>query len=154
MTPRLESKNVTMLNPSHSRDQLARLPRETRVYLIIGVSVYLFELLVIFVAQTLGASSLLAVGLSFWIGLLVSFSLQKVVTFGDKRIHHHVLLAQGVMFSLLVFFNFSFTLLVTQLLVGIVPSFIARTVALAITTTWNFYLYKTKFFKTDLPQVY
>jgi putative flippase GtrA len=68
-------------------------------YLVIGVSVYLFELLVIIVAQSLGASAALAVGLSFWLGLLISFALQKFVTFNDKRIHHRVLLPQVIAFS-------------------------------------------------------
>jgi hypothetical protein len=36
-------------------------------YLVIGGSVYLFELVVIFVAQNMGASAIVAVGLSFWL---------------------------------------------------------------------------------------
>ncbi len=36
-------------------------------YLVIGVSVYLFELLVIVIAQAAGASTVTAVGLSFWL---------------------------------------------------------------------------------------
>lgn len=123
-------------------------------YLIIGVSVYLFELLVIFVAQYFGANNVLAVGLSFWLGLIVSFILQKVVTFKDKRTHHRVLLPQIIAFSLLVLFNFGFTILVTELLTGIVPAVITRTLALGITTIWNFYLYRTKIFKTDDNPVY
>ena len=71
-------------------------------YLIIGGLVYLFELLVIVVAQELGASPLLAVGLSFWLGLIVSFVLTKFVTFGDKRTHHKILIPQIVAVSLLV----------------------------------------------------
>ena len=123
-------------------------------YLIIGVSVYLFELLVIIVAEQLGANSVLAVGLSFWLGLIVSFILQKVVTFKDKRTHHRVLLPQIIAFSLLVLFNFGFTILVTELLTGIVPAVVTRTLALGITTIWNFYLYRTKIFKTDDNPVY
>lgn len=123
-------------------------------YLIIGVSIYLLELLVIVVAQSLGASAVAAVGLSFWIGLSISFLLQKFVTFGDKRLHHKVLLPQLVAFSLLVLFNFGFTLLVTELVSPPVPAVIARTLALGTTTIWNFYLYKTRIFKTDESPVY
>lgn len=125
-----------------------------RRYLIIGVSVYLFELLVIAVAQWLGANNVLAVGLSFWLGLIVSFMLQKLVTFQDKRTHHKVLIPQLVAFSLLVLFNFGFTLLVTQLFIGILPAAATRTAALGITTIWNFCLYKTKIFKTNDNLVY
>ena len=123
-------------------------------YLVIGVSVYLFELLVIFIAQQFGANNILAVGLSFWLGLIVSFILQKVVTFKDKRTHHRILLPQIIAFSLLVLFNFGFTILVTELLTGILPAVVTRTVALGITTVWNFYLYRTKIFKTDDNPVY
>lgn len=124
-------------------------------YLVIGVSVYVFELLVIIIAQAQGTSSVVAVGLSFWLGLLVSFGLQKLVTFGDKRLHHKILIPQVAAFSLLVLFNFGFTLLVTKLLSPPVPAVATRTVALGVTTIWNFYLYKTRIFKSaDEPGVY
>lgn len=118
-------------------------------YLIIGVSVYLIELLVIVVAQHAGTSAVTAVALSFWIGLIISFGLQKVIGFQDKRTHHKVLLPQLAAFALLVLFNFGFTILVTKLLAGIVPAVLTRTIALGITTIWNYYLYKTRIFATS-----
>lgn len=123
-------------------------------YLIIGVSVYLFELVVIVVAQLLGAKAVVAVGISFWLGLIASFTLQKFVTFGDKRVHHKVLIPQLLAFSLLVLWNFLFTIGVTAALAGIVAPTITRTIALAITTIWNFYLYKTRIFRTEDNPVY
>jgi putative flippase GtrA len=123
-------------------------------YLVVGGSVYVLELVVIVIAQRLGASAVLAVGLSFWIGLVVSFVLQKLVTFGDKRLHHRVLLPQIIAFSLLVLFNFGFTLLVTKLLYHSLAAVVTRTLALGITTIWNFYLYRTRIFKTDAEPVY
>lgn len=124
-------------------------------YLVVGISVYTLELLVIIIAQNNGASDVLAVGLSFWIGLLVSFGLQKVVTFGDKRVHHKILIPQVIAFSILVLFNFGFTLLVTKLLSPWLPPVVTRTIALGITTIWNFYLYKTRIFnKADEPVIY
>lgn len=123
-------------------------------YLLIGGSVYVFELVVIFVAQyAFKASALVAVALSFWLGLIVSFILQKFVTFGDKRTHHKVLIPQIVAVSLLVLFNFGFTLLVTDLLKSLLHPTITRTLALAATTIWNFYLYRTRIFKTDEPVI-
>lgn len=126
--------------------RLRTLSPEMRRYLIVGVSVYLFELLVIVIAQHRGASNVVAVGLSFWLGLLVSFGLQKLVTFGDKRTHAKVVLGQLLAVSLLVIWNFAFTLLVTRLLAHLIPAIICRTLALGITTLWNFYLYKTHIF--------
>jgi len=123
-------------------------------YLINGGSVYVFELVVIVVAQSFGASAVVAVGISFWLGLIVSFILQKFVTFKDKRVHHRVLIPQLIAFSLLVLFNFGFTLLVARLLIHVVPAVISRTVALGITTFWNFYLYKTRIFMFDKDAIY
>jgi putative flippase GtrA len=130
------------------------LGRPTSRYVVIGGAVYIFELLVILVAQWLGASVLVAVGLSFWLGLVISFVLQKLVTFNDKRLHHKVLVPQVIAFSLLVLFNFGFTLLVTDLLASLLPAVVIRTVALGVTTIWNFYLYRTRIFKLDREPVY
>lgn len=123
-------------------------------YLIIGGSVYVLELAVIIISQQLGAGPVLAVGLSFWIGLIVSFILQKIVTFGDKRTHHKVLIPQIIAFSLLVLFNFGFTVLVTKLLQNTLQPTITRTFALLTTTIWNFYLYKTRIFRPEKGMVY
>lgn len=126
---------------------IQRLSPAGKRYLIVGISVYAFELVVIFAAQQIGTSSLIAVTISFWLGLLLSFGLQKMVTFSDRRLHHRVLFPQLIAFGLLVLFNFGFTLLVTAVLDGIVPVAVSRTLALGITTLWNFYLYKTRIFK-------
>lgn len=116
-------------------------------YLIVGISVYLFELVVIVIAQRFGASSVLAVGISFWLGLIVSFILQKIIGFKDKRMHHKILAVQILAFSILVLLNFCFTLLVAKLLSPAVPAVISRTIALAITTIWNYYIYKWHIFR-------
>lgn len=135
-------------------EKFKNLSPEFKRYLIIGVSVYIFELLVIVVAQKMGASAVAAVGISFWLGLFLSFLLQKIVTFGDKRMHHKILIPQIIAYTLLVIFNFGFTILVTKLLQSFVPAVITRTVALGITTLWNFYLYKTKIFQNEPKNIY
>ena len=114
---------------------------------IIGGFVYVMEIITILVAEQLKASAVVAVGISFWVGLIVSFILQKLVTFRDKRTQRQILLPQIAAFTLLVLFNFGFTLLVTYLLSPQVPAVFTRTIALGITTIWNFYLYKTRIFK-------
>jgi putative flippase GtrA len=132
-------------------DQLKNLiKRLNHRYLIIGVAVYLFELVVIVVAQKRGASPLLAVGLSFWLGLIVSFILQKIVTFKDKRMHHKILIPQILGFLALVLVNFCFTLLLTKLISPPVPAILARSIALAITMVWNLYIYRSYVFSNKL----
>lgn len=135
--------------------QLVKLLRRPLYrYLLVGGSVYLLELLIIYMTQRLGASSVVAVGLAFWIGLVVSFVLQKFVTFGDKRVHHKILLPQVVAVTLLVLFNFGFTLTVAAALSSTIPAALSRTLALGVTTIWNFYLYKTRIFKRSEELIY
>ena len=117
-------------------------------YLLIGGSVYAFELVVIVIAEWLGASAVWAVAASFCLGTLVSFFLQKLVTFGDKRMHHRVLLPQMIATALLIVWNLGFSVLLTRALQDHAPAVVTRTLALGITTIWNFYLYKTHIFKS------
>jgi putative flippase GtrA len=124
--------------------------RLNKRYLVIGVSIYILELVIIVVAQSLGASGVVAVGLSFWVGLVVAFVLQKIIGFSDKRLRHTVLIPQVLAFSLLVLFNFGFTLLVTKLLSPPLPAVISRTIALGLSTVWNYYLYKQHIFSNHI----
>jgi len=118
-------------------------------YLLIGGSVYAFELAVIVLAQRLGATAVWAVAISFCLGTLVSFFLQKLVTFGDKRMHHRVLIPQLVATVVLILWNLGFSVLLTKLLQHHFPAVVTRTVAIGVTTIWNFYLYKTHIFKNS-----
>ena len=133
-----------------SKLRVAGWPPSRRVqrYIIIGLSVYAFELLAIVLAQAAGFSDVVAVGVSFWLGLLLSFALQKIITFGDKRLHHRIVLAQFVAVSILVLFNFGFTLLITSLFDDYLPATVCRTIALGIITIWNFYIYKKWIFRS------
>ena len=141
---------------------MASLPNKLQVhldkpfvrYVLIGGSVYVFELLVILVGQRQGLADVVAVGLSFWLGLILSFVLQKVFTFRDRRRHHRVLIPQAAAFTALVLFNFGFTIEMTRLLRDSLPAPVIRTLAIGITTLWNFSLYKTRIFKTDDNPVY
>ncbi len=121
-------------------------------YLIVGGSVYVFEIAVIVIAQAQGASAVAAVTISYCLGTLLAFLFQKFVTFGDKRVHHRVVIPQLLATCALVAWNLAFTLLLTRLLDHILPTVVTRTIAIAVTTLWNFYLYRTRIFKsTDNP---
>lgn len=123
-------------------------------YLVVGGSVYVLELGVIFTAQELGASAVWAVALAFWIGLVISFGLQKIVTFRDRRSQRGIVLRQFIAVTALVLWNFGFTIAVTKLLEGHIDAAIARTLALLITTIWNFTLYKTSIFRQPENPIY
>jgi putative flippase GtrA len=133
-----------------------RLLQNQRIirYLVVGGGVYLLELGVIMLAQSAGASGVLAVAIAFWTGLVVSFLLQKFFTFGDKRTHHKVVIGQFLAVTALVLWNFGFTLLFTKLTADQLPAVAARTIALAITTLWNFQLYRTSIFRGPENPIY
>lgn len=122
-------------------------------YLFIGGTVYLFELAVIVIAQAFGASAVWAVAISFCLGTAVSFFLQKLITFNDKRMHHKVLIPQLIATTLLILWNLGFSVLLTRLLQHKVPAVATRTLAIGITTIWNFYVYKTRIFKNADTEV-
>jgi len=125
---------------------LVLLQRRGIRYLIVGGTVYILELIIIIVAQRLGAAPTLAVDISFIIGLIISFFLQKLFSFRDKRMHHKILIPQAVAVGLLVIWNFCFTIGLTRLLQDVMPPTVTRTIALGITVIWNYYLYKTRIF--------
>ena len=118
-------------------------------YLFVGGSVYVLELAVIYVAGHLGASAVWSVTLSFTVGLIVSFVLQKFFTFGDHRLKRHIVLPQLIAVTLLVLWNLGFTILLTTLLQTVMPPMLTRTIALGITTIWNYYLYRTRIFNVQ-----
>ncbi len=122
-----------------SRRPLAR-------YILVGGTVYVLELIIILFAERFGATPTQAVAVSFTLGLGISFFLQKLFSFGDKRMHHKVLVPQIVAVTLLVLWNFCFTIFVTRALQDVLPATVTRTLALGITTIWNYYLYKTRIF--------
>lgn len=123
-------------------------------YLVVGGGVYALELIVILIGQHSGMSAVSAVALAFWVGLIASFVLQKFITFSDRRRHHRIILKQVIAVSVLVMWNFLFTIIVTKLLSEHIPATLTRTMALLITTLWNFYLYKTTIFRVPENPVY
>lgn len=129
------------------------LKRPSGRYVLIGGTVYVFELLVIVVAQRLGASAPWAVAISFCLGTLVSFFVQKLVTFGDKRMHHRILIPQIIATAVLIIWNLAFSVVLTKLLQDHLPAVATRTIALLVTTIWNFYLYKTHIFKNSSEEL-
>lgn len=111
-------------------------------YLVAGGSSYAIELLAIYGLITAGTSKVAAVAVAFWIGFAVSFILQKLYAFEDRRSSKKRAATQIIMYALLVAVNYSFTLATAYALSPILGIFAARTIALIITTAWNFVVYK------------
>lgn len=119
-------------------------------YILVGGSSYLFELAVLYSLIFLGVHKVLAVGIAFWFGLLLSFILQKLVAFNNKERTYKKILWQSVSYGILVIINYTFTLLVVSTFSDEFGIFLTRTVALIITTGWNFIIYSKIIFRKSL----
>lgn len=119
-------------------------------YILVGGSTYALELLVIYLLKLLGLNDVIAVGIAFWFGLAASFVLQKVIAFSNKDKSARTVTRQAVMYGVLVAVNYAFTLGVVALFSEEFGVFLTRTIALVITTFWNFFLYRNLIFKSAI----
>lgn len=114
-------------------------------YAIAGGLAYAIEIAVILVLHYgTGASGTLAAGIAFWIGLPTAFFLQKIFAFKDYERELKTISKQAGAYALLVFFNYLFTLAVVAFFPDSILVF-SRTLALIITTCWNFVIYRYLF---------
>ena len=116
-------------------------------YIIVGGTSYAIELSVLLLlVHVLHFNTTLAVSIGFWLGLVISFLLQKFLAFKNTDTRARRLTIQTVYYALLVLFNYGFTLLFVHLLEPFIDLSIARTLALIITTAWNYVIYKKVIF--------
>ena len=117
-------------------------------YTFIGGVSYVIELASIyFLHNILLFNPIISVGISFWAGLVISFILQKLVAFKNKGAHRHLLFRQVIMYVLLVGINYTFTLFFVGISAATIGLIVARTIALLITTGWNYIIYSRIIFK-------
>jgi len=135
------------------RQTFRKLLQQTIVrYIFIGGVAYSAELaclwLLIYKAHF---SQVAGTAVSFWAGLLISFGLQKTLAFKDYRREKKLLQKQAAMYSVLVVWNYGFSLLIVALFAKYQPIVVGRTVALIVTTAWNYIIYKHYIFKSEDP---
>ncbi|WP_205881458.1 GtrA family protein [Leucobacter coleopterorum] len=118
-------------------------------YLITGGLGFLAELVTIWIARDVfRASSIIAVGISFWVGMLASFLMQKLFTFRNTQKTAIALTRQSISFAVLVVINYTFTLGFVALMDPVWSSpELSRAIALLITTVWNYLAYKYIIFR-------
>jgi putative flippase GtrA len=115
-------------------------------YLFIGGLSYVIEISVLFTLnQLLHIQPTISVAISFWVGFIVAYILQKIVTFQNKEKSRHAIAKQLVGYTLLVLWNYGFTLLVVELFQNDISVVVLRTIVIVITTIWNYALYKILF---------
>lgn len=114
-------------------------------YVLVGGSAYALELIILFsLHKIVGLSATTATAISFWISIVISFLLQKIFSFKNYQKQAKLLSKQFTAYSILVLFNYCFTILV----VAFFPDrllLLSRTLALVIVTTWNYLFYQQLF---------
>lgn len=107
-----------------------------------GGTAYLIEITSLYVlVDSLGFSPLKAVAISFWIGFVVAFTLQKLVTFKNYERQKEEIAKQLIMYGVLVGWNYGFTLVVVKLFGSHASIIVVRTLVIIMVTSWNFLLY-------------
>lgn len=89
-----------------------------------------------------------ATAASFWVGLLFSFGLQKLVAFQDYQKEIKAISKQALWYGVLILFNYFFTLFV----VSFFPDkdlILSRTIAVILTAIWNYFFYKNIIFRNN-----
>lgn len=111
-------------------------------YILVGGLSYVIEISCIYLLVMSGVDRILAVAIGFWIGFFLAFSMQKIIAFKNKTSEAKQVVKQSVLYAVLVLFNYGFTLVLVALLSPLISIYISRTIALGITTCWNFIIYK------------
>lgn len=120
-------------------------------YVVAGGASYAIELGCLLTLHYLaGLSVVAATAIAFWVGLALSFLFQKIFAFKDFQKEVRAISRQIVAYAILVLINYCFTLIV----VGLFPKnwvIVSRTIALIITTIWNYSIYKKLIFVETQP---
>lgn len=115
-------------------------------YVLAGGLSYVIELsFLLFLHGVFSLNVEASTAIAFWVGLTVSFLLQKTFAFKDYQKNLGAISKQLGAYATLVMVNYVFTLT----LVSILPSrfvIISRTVALIVTTAWNYHFYNKYIF--------
>jgi putative flippase GtrA len=118
-------------------------------YCLIGGIAYAIELsFLIGLHSGLNLQRTIAAGIAFWLGIFVSFFLQKLFAFRDYNKERGAIAKQGSLYAGLVAWNYFVTLLIVSLLPSTALVY-SRTFALLLTTAWNFLIYRHFIFSED-----
>lgn len=115
-------------------------------YVFIGGISYVIELSILLSLATFFLlSPEVSVACSFWVGLITSFLLQKYFAFRSRANDRKTIGKQSILYGALVVFNYSFTIAFVSIFTIAFGLVIARTIALLLTVTWNYFIYKRIF---------
>lgn len=115
-------------------------------YVLVGGVSYLSEMASLYALRHIfNLSAVSAVAISFWIGFVIAFCLQKIFTYKNYEREIKAISRQLAAYGLLTVWNYVFTLVVVRALGERTSVFVARTLAIAVITSWNYLIYKRLF---------
>jgi len=116
-------------------------------YVLAGGTSYVIELSTLLsIYHFAHTSREVATAIAFWVGLVLTFVLQKLFSFQDYRKEMKVLTKQGLVYGVLTLWNYGFTILIVSLFSNNDIIF-SRTLAQLILVSWSFIIYKKYIFK-------
>lgn len=139
-----------MLMTKRLRKNLTKLVNHNSVlrYILVGGCAYLLEMIVLaLLTRVLSIEPTIAVSISFWIGVVVSFFMQKVIAFENNHKSPKKVGQQIVMYASLLFINYVFTITLVYLLESMIGVLLSRTIAIVVSTVWNYVVYKRIIFR-------
>lgn len=144
-----------MFELSKLADQIRKkvFTRSFTKYLGVGVTAFLVEYFSFSFLLSTGLRLAYANSLSFILGLLTSFLLNKYWAFRvhthAKRTHHQLAIYIG-----LALLNLILTNLIVELMVGLnISAKVAKLLAMVITSTWNYVIFKIIIFKYKITSL-
>ena len=114
-------------------------------YIFVGGLAYLIEMFAIYLLKACGLSSVQSVAVSYWVGLITAFVLQKYIAFENYEKDIKSIAKQLTYYLLLVFFNYIFSLSIVYLLDKSFDVYLLRSSVIIICTFWNYLIYKKIF---------
>ncbi len=137
-----------------TKDQLVSLAKKylntnLKRYIVVGGFAYVTEMMVIFLGvKVFNLNNVLVVGISFWIGFVVAFILQKLITFGNLDKRFHIIGKQLTIYGVLIAFNYLLTLMAVNIFSKYMSVYLIRTLIILFITVINFNVYKIIFKNT------
>lgn len=130
---------------------IERLPqlfhRHTFVrYLSVGGAAYACELGALLALYQLTGSRTFAAAVSYLLGFVIAFALQKLIAFREFSRELKAISRQGALYIALNIWNYVFTVVFVSVLPGRYL-IITRTAALALMSCWNYVIYRKIIFR-------
>ena len=124
------------------------MEKSFRRYLFVGFSTVAIDYILLFLLSShLGKGILSAVSIAYWTSIIYNFTVNKYWTFEDQESLSGIQLAKYIC---LLIFNYLVTLgIVAGLQSAGISEYLAKLVALGVTITWTYFIYKKLVFGSE-----